>query len=98
MSDALFKKALELKIDIDYLEIMPDHIHMFIKCKPDMNISKIIGQLKGYSSFMVNRKNGKTGSLWAPSYYCESIGHISEQTVIKYINDQWKNWSDSSPA
>lgn len=28
-------------------------------------------------------------SLWTPSYYCESVGHISEQIVKKYIEDQW---------
>ena len=96
--DSLLEKGCELKIEIKYLEVMPDHIYMFMKCNPDMNVSKIIGQLKGYSSFKVNKKNDRIGSLWASSYYCGSIGHISERTIIKYIHDQWKNWSDSSPA
>jgi len=25
---------------------------------------------------------------WTRSYYCESIGHISEEAVKKYIKDQ----------
>ena len=25
---------------------------------------------------------------WTRSYYCESIGHISEESVKKYIEDQ----------
>jgi len=27
-------------------------------------------------------------SLWTRSYYCESVGHISEETIRKYIEDQ----------
>jgi REP-associated tyrosine transposase len=96
--NALIEKADNLNIEIVKYEIMPDHLHIFISCMPDMNISRIIGELKGYSSYVVNKRANRTGNLWAPSYYCESIGHISEQTVIKYINDQWKRWSDSSPA
>ena len=96
--DGLIEKAKQLDVEIVKYEIMPDHLHLFIKCKPDMNISKIIGQLKGYSSYVVNKNCNRSGSLWSPSYYCESIGHISEKTIIKYINDQWERWSDSSPA
>jgi len=27
-------------------------------------------------------------SLWTRSYYCESVGHISEEAIRKYIEDQ----------
>ena len=27
-------------------------------------------------------------TLWTRSYYCESVGHISEKAVKKYIEDQ----------
>lgn len=30
------------------------------------------------------------GQLWNPSTYVETIGHISEDTVKKYIEDQKK--------
>ena len=65
---------------------MPDHIHLFIKCSPNQRVSDIVRQLKGYSSYMVRKSYPqyriKYKSLWAPSYYCESVGHISESTVI----------------
>ncbi len=28
--------------------------------------------------------------LWTRSYYAESVGHISESTITKYIEDQKK--------
>jgi putative transposase len=27
-------------------------------------------------------------TLWTRSYYVESVGHISEETIKKYIEDQ----------
>ena len=30
----------------------------------------------------------KLPTLWTRSYYAESVGHISEATVKKYIEDQ----------
>jgi putative transposase len=27
-------------------------------------------------------------TLWTRSYYCESVGHISEATVKRYIEEQ----------
>lgn len=91
---ALFDKAEEIDIMIVRYEIMPDHIHIFIKCSPHHRVCDIVKHLKGYSSYML-RSNFpqyrlKYKSLWSNSYYCESVGHISEETVKKYIEDQWK--------
>jgi len=30
----------------------------------------------------------KLPTLWSRSYYCESVGHISEKTIKKYIEEQ----------
>lgn len=27
-------------------------------------------------------------TMWTRSYYVETIGHISEKTILKYIEDQ----------
>ncbi len=70
---------------------MPDHVHLFINASPTINIIKIINQLMGFSSYCIRRKYiylNKYKALWVPSYFLESIGYISEQTVIKYIENQ----------
>lgn len=93
VESALLEKSKQLGIVLEKYEIMPDHIHIFIKCNPNIKISEIVGQLKGYSSYMARKNHPKLNyikHLYAPSYYCESIGHISEDTIKKYINDQWK--------
>jgi putative transposase len=90
------KQLLETKcaligISIGAIECMPDHIHLFIRSNPKLSISFIVGQLKGYSSFMLRKEfshlqNYK--SLWTNSYFVETIGHISENVIKNYIANQ----------
>ena len=88
----LIEKAESIGCEITIQEVMPDHIHIFIKAKPTLAPHYIVQQLKGYTSRIL-RKEFKTlrtrlPSLWTRSYYCESVGHISEKVVKKYIEDQ----------
>jgi putative transposase len=89
----LFEKAKTINVVIEKYEIMPDHVHLFIKCTPQHTVSKVIQYLKGYFSYKLRseyKKYRKYKALWSRSYYCESIGHISENTIKKYIEDQMK--------
>jgi len=92
---SLLVKAEQLEVTLEKYEIMPDHIHLFIKCTPHHQISEVIRQLKGYSSYILRKTypkyRKKYKHLWSPSYYCETVGHISEATVKKYIDNQWEN-------
>ena len=87
----LFEKAKQLNIKIEAFEIMPDHIHLFIKSNPNLSITFIIQQLKGYTSFKLRKQFPflkRIKSLWTHSYYVETIGIISEPTIKKYIEMQ----------
>lgn len=88
----LVEKAKEIGCEISIQEVMPDHVHIFIKTKPTLAPHYIVQQLKGYTSRILRKEFPKLKSriptLWTRSYYCESIGHISEETVKKYIKDQ----------
>jgi putative transposase len=90
----LFKEIeLKINIKIETYEIMTDHIHLFVKGNLNICVSDIMKYLKGYTSYVLRKEFNhlkKYKSLWTSSYYCESIGHISEATVKKYINDQNK--------
>ena len=88
-------KEIETKIEIkiEVYEIMIDHIHLFVKGNPNISVANIIKYLKGYSSYIIRKEFDnlrKYKSLWTSSYYCETIGHISETTIKKYIKDQTK--------
>ena len=88
----LNNKAKQLGVSIDTLEIMPDHVHIFVKCSPVDSPHFIVQQFKGNSSKILRDEfselRTRIPTLWTRSYYCESIGHISEKTIKQYIEDQ----------
>ena len=88
----LQEKAEELKLNIKQREIMPDYLHLFVKAPPTLPPHYIAGQLKGYTSRKLRQEFGhlrsRLPSLWTRSYYVETVGHISEQTIMAYIADQ----------
>ena len=87
----LSEKATELGVTIETMEVMPDHVHLFVKGTPALTPQSLVHRLKGYSSRVLRqeyRHLRRMPSLWTRSYYIESIGHISEATIRKYIEDQ----------
>jgi putative transposase len=46
----MMEKAKQLGVDIISLEIMPDHVHLFGKCKPTFAPHQLVKQFKGNSS------------------------------------------------
>ena len=42
----------------------------------------------GYRIIFCPKCRQKIKTLWSPSYYVESIGHISEETVRRYIEER----------
>jgi putative transposase len=88
----LWEKSLAIDVVMAELEVMPDHVHVFVKSKPVDSPHWIVQQLKGYSSHELRNEfetlRSRLPTLWTRSYYCESCGHLSEATVQKYIEDQ----------
>lgn len=92
LRDLLSFKAQEINVEIENLEIMPDHVHLFIKTDPTNAPHHIVQQFKGYTSRILRDEfielTSRLPCLWTRSYYCESVGHISEKTIKKYIEEQ----------
>ena len=92
LREIFLEKANELGITIETMEIMPDHVHLFVKSPPTLAPHFIVQQLKGVSSCLLRQEfphlRSRLPTLWTRSYYCESVGHISEETIKRYIEDQ----------
>ena len=92
--ELLREKAVEMGVSIESLETMPDHVHIFLKANPTLAIQYIVNQFKGYTSRILRTEfehlRKRMPSLWTRSYYCETIGHISENVIKKYIEAQKK--------
>lgn len=90
----------ELKLQMLALEIMPDYIRLFVTALPTHTPFKIVHKLKGNTSIQLRRcfrelkylkysnwiKRFK--NLWARGYYCGSAGHVSQESVKRYILEQ----------
>lgn len=92
LKELLCQKALQIDVTIEKMEVMPDHVHLFVKATPIIAVHFIVNQLKGYTSRLLRIEyphlRSRLPTLWSRSYYCESIGHISEKTIERYIADQ----------
>jgi putative transposase len=88
----LIQKAEEIGVVIDQMSILPDHVHLFVKANPTASPHWVVQQFKGFTSRMLRLKHEslrtRLPTLWTRSYYCESVGHISEATIKKYIEEQ----------
>ncbi len=77
------------------LEIMPDHIHLFIQInhtETPCNVAKTLKSLTAISVFTTHpelKKQKFWGSgLWSKGTFYSSVGQISQETVLKYIKEQ----------
>lgn len=86
--------AEEHGFSIRSMEVMPDHVHVFASAHPKVAPSHLYKMLKGISGRRIFIEfpeiKGKLwkGHLWNPATYTETVGHISEETVLRYIEDQ----------
>lgn len=92
LRELLLEKAATIGVTIETMEIMPDHVHLFIKTTPVNSPHYVVQQLKGYTSRVLRQEfaglKSRLPTLWTRSYYIESVGHISEAAVKKYIDNQ----------
>jgi putative transposase len=74
------------------LVVMPDHVHLLASFPPTLAIVQIMHKLKGASSHQLRIEfphlNSRSPSLWTYSYYVGTAGHVSAETIKRYINEQ----------
>ena len=92
LDSLLREKAAEHGWTIHAMEVMPDHVHLFLEHDPTMCVAEIVNRLKGFTSKVLREEfpalRSRLPTLWSRSYYCGSVGHVSEATVKKYIEGQ----------
>ena len=91
----LIRQGCEAKgITIIQGSIGREHVHLLVSCKPSMSVSQIIQYLKGRSSRLLQEefkelKRKYWGQhLWAPGYFCRTVGTVTEDMIKEYIKNQ----------
>ena len=91
-------------------EVMEDHIHLMVSFPPNKSISTVMKALKGASArewfqqFPETKKELWKGSLWSGNYFVSTVGNVSKEVVMQYVQDQLTEFNagrsrrDSSPG
>ena len=93
---AIFNKvAEEYEFRIDTMEVMEDHVHIFVEVPPKysparvVQIMKSISAREAFSKFPDLRKQLWAGELWNDGYFVRSVGDkVTADIIRKYIEYQ----------
>ena len=84
--------AVEHEFTVHALEVMPDHVHLFVEADPTRSVAEIVNRFKGASSRVLRSEfphlKSRLPTLWSRSYFAGTVGTVSEATVRKYIESQ----------
>ena len=90
---------------IKALEVMPDHIHIFVDAPQTVAPCDIVRTLKSLSAIemfkafpLLKQFYARCGVLWSRGYFISTVGYISESTVINYIEEQKKHDREGVPT
>jgi putative transposase len=93
---AVFNKiAEEYGFNIDTMEVMEDHIHIFVEVPPRYSPARVVQVMKSISArevfnkFPRLRKQLWAGELWNDGYFDRSVGDkVTADIIRKYIEYQ----------
>ena len=93
---AVFNKiAEEHEFRIDTMEVMEDHVHVFLEVPPRYSPARVVQVMKSISAREVFRKFPNlreqlwAGELWNDGYFVRSVGDkVTADIIRKYIEYQ----------
>ena len=95
MKSILYSIAERKHWEILAVEVMPDHVHLFVSVPPAVAPSEVVKAFKGQSGrlFLMNHPEFTDprydNSLWAPSYFVASAGDVSSEIIKAYIEGHY---------
>ena len=86
------EKAVELAVKTESVEVMPNHVHLFVRTSLALAPYFLGGQMKGYTVRNLRAAFpslvSPLPSLWTCSDYIESVGPICKDANEKTIEEQ----------
>ena len=74
--------------------ISKDHVHIFVSVPPHISVSKLVQSIKGKTSRKIMMENKMISHafwgrhMWARGYFVASSGNVTDEVIIKYIEEQ----------
>lgn len=89
LRDALWRKVDSLQAELCAFGASFDHVHVVLRYPGDLALSDLVGQMKGYSSFLWNRATPPRDPLdWQDGYWAESCGPSHLDELLGYVGRQ----------
>ncbi|MBM4053747.1 MAG: IS200/IS605 family transposase [Planctomycetes bacterium] len=88
--------------DIEILKghVSANHVHIFVSVPPHISVSELVQSLKGKTSrkLLMEYKSLSRAywgrHIWARGYFVASSGNVTDEVIIKYIEEQGKEPPD----
>ena len=98
MKELLAEIATQYGLEIWAVEVMPEHVHLFVSAPPKFSPAEIVRLFKGITSRRLKEEIeslrrqywGKNATRWAEDYSVGSAGHVSAETIQRYIEESQK--------
>jgi len=92
LKELLAEVARDHGMTIHAVEVMPDHVHLFVESEPTQCVAEIVNRFKGRTSRVLRQEfrslRTRLPTLWSRSYFAATVGTVSEATVRRYIEAQ----------
>jgi len=88
--------------DVEILKghVSREYVHIFVSVPPHMSVSELMKSIKGKTSrkmLMEYKTLSKAfwgRHLWARGYFAASSGNVTDEVIMKYIEEQGKEPED----
>jgi putative transposase len=90
------------EVEIIKGHVSRDHVHLFVSAPPHLSVSKLVQYLKGKTSrkimmeFKSLNRQFWGRHIWARGYFVASSGNVTDEVIIKYIEEQGKEPPDEN--
>jgi putative transposase len=96
LRELLRQICTSLDVQIIRGHVSKDHVHIMVSVPPYISVSKLVQSMKGRTSrkLMDEYKSLKRAfwgqHLWARGYFVASSGNVTDEIIMKYIEEQEK--------
>jgi putative transposase len=88
--------CMEQGYKLHAMEVVDDHVHLFVEFHPSNSLSEVVQYLKGGSSYRLFKLHPELkkrywgGSLWSRGKFYRSVGNVTADTIKHYIKESQK--------
>jgi len=100
--DLIREICLANDVEIIKGHVSKEHVHIFVSVPPHLAVSKLVQRIKGRTSrkMLIEYKHLNKAfwgrHMWARGYFAVSSGNITDEVIIKYIEEQGKEPTDDN--